>query len=78
MRFENQTQIQAAQQKIAAQVAKALPDVQIRRVEVVGATVSAELFRNGLLATGLALAAVLIYIRFRFEWQFGVGVVTPP
>ena len=28
-----------------------------------------------MLATGLALVAVLIYIWFRFEWQFGVGVV---
>src|SRR6516225_5638213 len=48
---------------------------QIRRTEVVGARVSSELFRNGLLATGLALVAVLVYIWFRFEWQFGVGVV---
>ncbi len=49
--------------------------MQIRRTEVVGARVSSELFRNGLLATGLALVAVLLYIWFRFEWQFGVGVV---
>jgi preprotein translocase SecF subunit len=49
--------------------------VQIRRTEVVGARVSSELFRNGLLATGLALVAVLVYIWFRFELQFGVGVV---
>jgi preprotein translocase subunit SecF len=35
---------------------------------VVGATVSSELFRNGLLATALALAAVLLYIWFRFEF----------
>jgi preprotein translocase subunit SecF len=60
---------------ITARVAEALPEVQIRRVEVVGARVSGELFRNGLLATALALVAVLIYIWFRFEWQFGVGVV---
>ena len=33
-----------------------------------------ELFRNGLLATRLALIAVWL-IWFRFEWQFGVGVV---
>jgi preprotein translocase subunit SecF len=76
VRFENKTQIQNAQQAIAARVAKALPGVQIRRVDVVGATVSSELFRNGMLATGLALVAVLMYIWFRFEWQFGVGVVT--
>jgi preprotein translocase subunit SecF len=75
VRFENKTVIQNGQNQIAAQVAKALPNVEIRRIEVVGATVSAELFRNGLLATGLALVAVLIYIWFRFEWQFGVGVV---
>ena len=74
VRFENQAQVPVAQQKIAAQVAKTLPKVEIRRIEAVGATVSAELFRNGLLATGLALVAVLIYIWFRFEWQFGVGV----
>jgi preprotein translocase subunit SecF len=60
---------------IAARVAEALPGVQIRRTEVVGARVSSELFRNGLLATGLAVVAVLAYIWFRFEWQFGVGVV---
>ena len=75
VRFENKTQTQNAQQAIAAQVAKALPGVEIRRIEVVGATVSSELFRNGMLATGLALVAILVYIWFRFEWQFGVGVV---
>lgn len=75
VRFENKTGVESAQNRIAAQVGKTLPRVDIRRIEVVGATVSAELFRNGLLATGLALVAVLIYIWFRFEWQFGVGVV---
>jgi preprotein translocase subunit SecF len=75
VRFDNKTQLQDAQRMTAARVAEALPNVQIRRVEVVGARVSGELFRNGLLATALALVAVLIYIWFRFEWQFGVGVV---
>ncbi len=49
---------------IAAQVAEALPKVEIRRVEVVGARVSGELFRNGLLATALALVAVLFISGF--------------
>jgi preprotein translocase SecF subunit len=51
------------------------PGSELRRVEVVGSKVSKELFEDGLLATVLALAAILIYIWFRFEWQFGVGVV---
>jgi preprotein translocase SecF subunit len=75
VRFENKNELQDTQRMIAARVAEVLPNVQIRRVEVVGARVSAELFRNGLLATALALVAVLLYIWFRFEWQFGVGVV---
>jgi preprotein translocase subunit SecD/preprotein translocase subunit SecF len=37
--------------------------------------VSAELFRNGLLALGISLLMILIYIWFRFEWQFAVGAV---
>lgn len=54
---------------------KSFPGSDIRRLEVVGAKVSEELFYNGLLATTLALVAILIYIWLRFEWQFGVGVV---
>jgi preprotein translocase subunit SecF len=76
VRFENKNELQDTQGMIAARVAEALPSVQIRRVEVVGARVSGELFRNGLLTTALALVAVLLYTWFRFEWQFGVGLVT--
>src|SRR6202045_3317275 len=75
VRFDNKTQLQDAQRMIASRVAEALPNVQIRRIGVVGARVSQELFRSGLLATSLALVAVLLYIWFRFDWQFGVGVV---
>jgi preprotein translocase subunit SecF len=49
------------------------PNVQYRRIEVVGPTVGSELIRAGVLATVLALGAILIYVWFRFEWQFGVG-----
>jgi preprotein translocase subunit SecF len=75
VRFGNQQEIQNPQRAIAERVAEVLPNLEIRRVEVVGARVSGELFRNGLLATALALAAVLLYIWFRFEWQFGVALV---
>jgi preprotein translocase SecF subunit len=75
VRFGNQKQIENAQRLITARIAEALPNVEIRRIDMVGATVSSELFRNGLLATALALAAVLLYIWFRFEWQFGVALV---
>ncbi len=50
--------------------------IEYRRVEFVGPQVSAELVRAGALALGLALVAMLIYIWFRFEWQFSVGAIT--
>ena len=49
--------------------------VNFRRVENVGPKVSAELLKAGLLAITLSLAAMLIYIWIRFEWQFSVGAI---
>jgi SecD/SecF fusion protein len=50
-------------------------DYDFRRVEVVGPTVSSELARTGTIGIGLSMLALLIYIWFRFEWQFGVGAI---
>jgi preprotein translocase SecF subunit len=47
----------------------------IRSQESVGSQVSGELRKKGALAVGLALLMVLLYIWFRFEWQFGMGAV---
>ena len=64
----------AAQQQVVQKVRDALgPGIEYRRTEVVGPSVGSELVRAGVLATVLALGAILIYIWFRFEWQFGVG-----
>ena len=49
--------------------------VNFRRVENVGPKVSDELLKAGLLAITLSLAAMLIYIWIRFEWQFSLGAI---
>ena len=49
--------------------------VNFRRVENVGPKVSSELLNAGLLAISLSLAAMLIYIWIRFEWQFSLGAI---
>jgi len=48
---------------------------EIRRVEIVGPQVSGELIQTGILAVLAAIVSMLIYIWFRFEWQFSVGAV---
>jgi preprotein translocase subunit SecF len=50
-------------------------DYEFRRVEVVGPRVSGELVQSGTLGVVLSIVAVLIYLWFRFEWQFAVGAV---
>ena len=50
-------------------------DVEYRRVEVVGPTVSGELIAGGTLAVVIAMGAILLYIWFRFEWQFAVAAI---
>jgi preprotein translocase subunit SecF len=64
-----------ASQKVTDALKKAYPDVEIRRAASIGASVSGEQFHSGIIAMGLALLAMLIYIWFRFEWQFGIGAI---
>ncbi|UMM63192.1 protein translocase subunit SecF [Aristophania vespae] len=54
---------------------QAIPDVQIQRADAVGASVSSELFRNGMLALLFSLGMILIYIWFRFEREFALSAV---
>ena len=47
----------------------------IRGTEAVGPKIGAELMQNGIIAVLATLAAIAIYVWFRFEWQFGVGAL---
>jgi len=50
-------------------------DYDFRKVEVVGPRVSQELVQNGTIGVLLAILTILIYLWFRYEWQFAVGAV---
>ena len=51
------------------------PGASLRRVEFVGPQVGKELQRSGLVAIGLSLIGMIIYITIRFEFSFAVGAV---
>ncbi|HEV2000651.1 MAG TPA: protein translocase subunit SecF [Xanthobacteraceae bacterium] len=66
----------AAQQAVVGKVRGALgEDYDYRRVEVVGPRVSAELLGYGVIGVVFAIFAILIYLWFRFEWQFALGAM---
>jgi preprotein translocase subunit SecF len=52
-----------------------LGNFTIRNVEIVGPKVGAQLRRQAILATLYALAGMLLYIAFRFEWVYGAAAV---
>jgi preprotein translocase subunit SecF len=65
-----------AQQAAITKVREALgADVEYRRIEVVGPRVSTELLAKSTVGLGLAILAILIYLWFRFEWQFALGAM---
>jgi len=65
----------AMARKITATIRSAHPGARIDGVDSVSGKVSGELFRTGMIALGLAMIAISIYIWIRFEWQFGVGAL---
>jgi preprotein translocase subunit SecF len=78
IRVQQQIGGEQAQLQAVEKVKQALgAGYDYRRVEYVGPKVGGELIRGGLIATALALLSILVYVWFRFEWQFGVcGVLT--
>ncbi|GHA11060.1 protein translocase subunit SecDF [Devosia pacifica] len=77
VRIEAQEGGEGAQQETVDQVSTVLTDAgyDIRRVESVGPTVSGELALSSAIGLSVAVLGILIYLWFRFEWQFAVGAI---
>mgnify|MGYP001289233351 CR=1 FL=1 len=76
IRVQSQEAGENAEQSAVAKIQEELrADYDFRRVEVVGPSVSGELAITGIIGIGLALLAIMVYIWFRFEWQFAVGAI---
>ena len=62
-------------ENIKQKLSNSIGNVDFRRVENVGPKVSSELLKSGVIAIALSLAAMLLYIWIRFEWQFSLGAI---
>jgi preprotein translocase subunit SecF len=76
IRIAQQPGGEQAQQQAVTKVRQSLGDsVEYRRVEVVGPRVSTELLAYGTIGLVLAILSILVYLWFRFEWQFALGAM---
>jgi preprotein translocase subunit SecF len=76
IRLEAQSGGEEAETQAQLKVREALgPTVQVLGTETVGAKVSGELTEQAILAVLISIVGVLIYLWFRFEWQYAVGAV---
>jgi preprotein translocase SecF subunit len=67
---------EAAQQAVVNRLRETFEaQYEFRRVEVVGPRVSNELVQSGTIGVIVGVIGVLLYLWFRFEWQFAVGAV---
>ncbi|MBA4194562.1 MAG: protein translocase subunit SecF [Comamonadaceae bacterium] len=51
------------------------PALELKRTEFVGPQVGQELVNNGLLALGLVIVGIMIYLAIRFEWKYAVSAI---
>lgn len=75
LNFETAPDQSATVEEIRGGLSSIAEGARIANVDSVSAKVSEELFSGGLIALGLAILLMLVYIWFRFEWQFGLGGV---
>ena len=76
VRVQRQEGDEEAQIAAIAAISSTLGDsYDIRRTEFVGPTVGAELAEKGIMAVACALLAIMVYIWFRFEWQFSIAAI---
>jgi len=66
------TSAQQSEQVLAA-LKKDDAQVALRRTEFVGPQVGDELVHGGLMALGMVVLGIVVYLAFRFEWKFGVA-----
>jgi SecD/SecF fusion protein len=51
------------------------PGTEVRKVDVVGASIGDDLLSSAIWGLGIAAVAMLAYIAFRFAWPFALGAV---
>lgn len=72
---ENDEQAKITQHVKAILAEKLGEGIDYRKIDYVGPTVGSELVQSGVIAILLSFASIMMYVWFRFEWQYGLGAI---
>ncbi|GAB2487022.1 MAG: protein translocase subunit SecF [Comamonas sp.] len=77
IRLPSEKGVTSSQQseKVMGVLKAASPDVTLQRSEFVGPSVGDELVHGGLMALGMVVLGIAVYLAIRFEWKFGVAAI---
>ena len=77
IRLPNREDVSSAQlsNQVIDLLKKDNSDVNLRQVEFIGPAVGEELVSNGLMALGMVVVGIIVYLAMRFEWRFAVSAI---
>ena len=77
IRLPSEKGVTSAQQseKVMNTLKSSDTSVTLQRSEFVGPSVGDELVHGGLMALGMVLLGIIVYLAIRFEWKFGVAAI---
>ena len=77
IRLPVQKGVTSAQQseEVIGALKAANAEATLRRTEFVGPQVGEELVHGGLMALGMVIIGIVVYLAMRFEWKFGVAAI---
>lgn len=77
IRLPNKADVSSAQlsNRVMEVLKQDTPDVTLRQVEFIGPQVGEELVSNGLMALGMVVLGIIVYLAARFEWRFAVSAI---
>jgi len=50
-------------------------NIEFRKIEFVGAEVGDDMIQKGIISVSLTLLGILLYVWYRFNWQYSVGII---
>jgi preprotein translocase SecF subunit len=75
IRVQTSEEVEQAErvEQLKTVLSSSYPGISYRKIDYVGPTIGQELIESGVMALVIAMGAMMLYIWFRFEWQFGLG-----